>query len=141
MHVYLHRYHEKAKDGIGDDGLGYNDQPFKFEMMDVPSERHAAGKYQVLIIESGFDQASVSGISRDELVALRDIINAHLGEKSQTEIVSEVEDSITAVGGYIHDARLRGDREDRHGKEKYRAGLRAATLIAIGPEGGAEEGR
>ena len=86
MHVYFHRYHQRADDGIGDDGLGYTDQPFGFEIQTVKSKRHAAGEYQVLIIESGFDHASVSNISRDELVTLRDIINAHLGERSQADL-------------------------------------------------------
>ncbi len=123
MHVYFHRYHQRADDGIGDDGLGYTDQPFGFEIQTVKSKRHAAGEYQVLIIESGFDHASVSNISRDELVTLRDIINDHLGERSQAEIVDMLRAHSDAAAGRCHDAKLRGDLDN--------AGLHSSAASAL----------
>ena len=122
-------FHRSRRPGSDDD------KPFEFRIVNIGDE------FDTLDIATHSVLVTLMSVTREELVACRDVINAHLGEKSQTEIVSDVEDSITAVCGYIHDARLRGDGEDRRGKEKYRAGLRAATLIAIGPEGGAEEGR
>ena len=52
---------------------GYDDQPFEFQMENIK------GEFDVLRVLSGLDCVSISGISRDELVALRDIIHDHLG--------------------------------------------------------------
>ena len=124
--VHFHRSRKPDSD---------DEKPFEFRVVNIGDD------FDTFDISTDSMLVTLMRVTREELVACRDAINAHLGEKSQPEIVSDVEDSIAAVGGYIHDAILRGDRGDTHGKEKYRAGLRAATLIAIGPEDGSEEGR
>mgnify|MGYP001182722309 CR=1 FL=1 len=58
---------------------GYDDQPFEFQLEIVKIENIKV-EFDVLRVLSGLDSVSISGISRDELVALRDTINAHLGE-------------------------------------------------------------
>ena len=110
-----------------------DEKPFEFRVVNIGDD------FDTFDISTDSMLVTLMRVSREELTACRDAINAHLGEKSQPEIVSDVEDSIAAVGGYIHDAILRGDRGDTHGKEQYRAGLRTATLIATGD--GSEEGR
>lgn len=120
-------FHRSRKPGSDDD------KPFEFRIVNIGDE------FDTLDISTHSVLVTLMSVTREELVALRDIINAHLGEKSQTEIVSDVEDSITAVCGYIHDARLRGDGEDRRGKEKYRAGLQKASRIATRSDDGSEE--
>jgi hypothetical protein len=62
---------------------GYDDQPFAFQLEIVKMENTV--EFDVLRVLSGLDCVSISGISRDELVALRNTINAHLGERSQTD--------------------------------------------------------
>jgi len=114
---------------------GNDEKPFTFKVVNVGDE------FDTFDISTDSMLVTLMRVTREELTACRDVINVHLGEKSQTEIVSDVEDSITAVGGYIHDAILRGDREDTHGKEKYRAGLQKASRIATRSDDGSEEGR
>jgi len=58
---------------------GYDDQPFEFQIENIKGELHDR-PFDVLRVLSGLDCVSISSISRDELVALRDIIDVHLGE-------------------------------------------------------------
>ena len=136
MHVYFHRHHQRADDGIGDDGLGYNDQPFEFEIHTVKSKLREAGEYQVFRIESGFDQVSVSNISRDELVTLRDIINSHLGERSQAEIVDMLRAHSDAAAGRCHDAKLRGDLDNAGLHSSAASALDSVTVATVHVEEG-----
>jgi len=73
LHIYRHRKFRSA-----------DEEPFDFTVKRVPGDEFKTGdQFDTLDIRTGEMFVSFMCITREELVALRDIINAHLGEKPQ----------------------------------------------------------
>ena len=73
LHIYRHRKFRSA-----------DEAPFEFTVKRVPGDEFKTGdQFDTLDIRTGEMFVSFMCVTRDELVACRDAINAHLGEKPQ----------------------------------------------------------